>query len=103
MGSGDGPGAAAAAPRGKGANMATPATIGGTDQPVRAWVDGFEAGWRAPRGPAAFAAHFRPMLDPDVRMIQPMLPTIVGHGAFEERFVKPLFHLIPDGHGGVAR
>jgi ketosteroid isomerase-like protein len=36
-------------------------------------------------------------------MIQPQLPTLEGHRAFEEEFVKPLFALIPDLHGDVER
>jgi len=67
------------------------------------WVEGFTEGWRAPSGPDEFAAHFRPMLAPDVRLIQPQLPTAVGHRAFEDEFVKPLFALIPDLHGEVER
>jgi hypothetical protein len=68
-----------------------------------AWVEGFAEGWRAPRDPDAFAAHFRPLLSPSVRLIQPRLPATVGYGAFEERFVAPLFALIPDLHGEVER
>jgi ketosteroid isomerase-like protein len=67
------------------------------------WVDGFAAGWRAPSGPDAFAAHFRELLAPDVRLTQPQIPTTVGFRAFEERFVKPVFELIPDLHGDVER
>jgi hypothetical protein len=67
------------------------------------WLSGFTEGWRAPGDPDAFAAHFREMLAPDVRLIQPLLPTLVGHRAFEERFVKPIFELIPDLHGEVER
>jgi ketosteroid isomerase-like protein len=70
---------------------------------ARTWVGGFIEGWRAPKGPDTFAAHFRPMLAPDVRLIQPQLPTMVGHRAFEDGFVKPLFALIPDLHGEVER
>jgi ketosteroid isomerase-like protein len=66
-------------------------------------VDGFAEGWRAPPGPGAFATHFREMLAPDVRLIQPQLATVVGHRAFEEQFVKPLFALIPDARGEVER
>jgi ketosteroid isomerase-like protein len=43
------------------------------------------------------------MLAPDVRLIQPQTPTMVGHRAFEDEFVKPLFALIPDLHGEVER
>jgi ketosteroid isomerase-like protein len=67
------------------------------------WVEGFIAGWRAPRGPEAFAAHFSPMLAPDVRLIQPQLADVVGVRAFEEHFVRPLFGLIPDIRGEVER
>jgi ketosteroid isomerase-like protein len=66
-------------------------------------VAGFAEGWRAPAGPEAFSAHFRELLARDVRLIQPQLPTVVGHRAFEEQFVKPLFTLIPDLKGDVER
>jgi hypothetical protein len=67
------------------------------------WVAGFAEGWRAPGGPDAFVAHFRQLLADDVRLIQPQLPTIVGFDAFERRFVRPLFALIPDLYGYVER
>jgi ketosteroid isomerase-like protein len=67
------------------------------------WVAGFAEGWRAPSGPDAFVAHFRPLLAPDIRLIQPQVPTVVGHRAFAEEFVRPLFALIPDLHGEVER
>jgi ketosteroid isomerase-like protein len=70
---------------------------------AQTWVEGFAEGWLAPGSPEAFAAHFRTMLAPDVRLIQPQLPTMVGHQAFEDGFVKPLFALIPDLHGDVER
>ena len=70
---------------------------------AEAWVAGFVEGWRAPTGPDAFAAHFRPMLAPDVRLIQPQLPTVTGRRGFEEQFVRPLFALIPDVRGEVER
>jgi hypothetical protein len=65
-------------------------------------VRGFEAGWRDPANPRAFAEHFIPMLDPQVRMVQPQMPTLVGYDAFRQRFVEPLFALIPDLHGTVS-
>ena len=68
---------------------------------AEAWVRGFEAGWRDPRSPADFAAHFLPMLDPQIRLVQPQMPTLVGHDEFRNRFVEPLFALIPDLHGRV--
>jgi hypothetical protein len=67
------------------------------------WVAGFIEGWRAPSGPDALAAHFRPMLASDVRLIQPQLPETVGIAAFEEQFVKPVFALVPDVRGEVER
>lgn len=73
------------------------------EQTAQAWVEGFAAGWRKPGSPDAFAAHFRRMLAPEIRLIQPQLPTLAGHRAFEEGFVKPLFALIPDLHGEVER
>jgi SnoaL-like protein len=68
---------------------------------ARAWVEMFTEGWRSPQGPDAFADHFEPWLDPEIRLIQPQLPPIVGLAAFRERFVRPLFTLLPDLHGTV--
>jgi hypothetical protein len=70
---------------------------------AESWLAGFIEGWRAPQGPDAFVANFRPMLAPEVRLIQPQLPTVTGLGAFEEDFVRPLFALFPDVHGEVER
>jgi hypothetical protein len=67
------------------------------------WVERFKVGWRAGGGPGAFAAHFRPMLAPDVRLVQPQLPPLQGFEAFKESFVEPTFALIPDIHGEVER
>lgn len=67
------------------------------------WVERFKVGWRAGDGPDAFAEHFRPMLAPDVRLVQPQLPPLHGFEAFKESFVKPTFALIPDIHGEVER
>ena len=67
------------------------------------WVAGFAEGWRALGGPDAFVAPFRELLAPNVRLIQPQLPTLVGHRAFAQQFAKPIFALIPDLHGDVER
>jgi ketosteroid isomerase-like protein len=67
------------------------------------WVAGFAEGWRSPAGPDAFVEHFRPLLAPDIRLIQPQVPTVVGQRAFAEEFVRPLFALMPDLHGEVER
>jgi ketosteroid isomerase-like protein len=81
-------------------------TIDATTTPIidaEAWVAGFIEGWKTPRSATAFAAHFRSYLAPDVRLIQPQMPTIVGHRAFEAEFAEPLFALIPDLHGEIER
>ena len=78
-------------------------TASAANTSAQGWVEGFTEGWRAPEGPEAFSAHFRELLASDVRLIQPQLPTVVGHRAFEEQFVKPLFALIPDLRGDVER
>lgn len=65
------------------------------------WVSAFREGWRAPAGPREFVEHFQAMLAPQVRLVQPGLPTLVGHRAFSEGFVTPLFALIDDLRGEV--
>jgi ketosteroid isomerase-like protein len=65
------------------------------------WVHGFSAGWREPGGPHEFVDHFTPLLDPEIRLIQPQMPTLVGLEAFRRVFAEPLFDLIPDIHGEV--
>jgi ketosteroid isomerase-like protein len=72
-------------------------------QAAQAWVLAFAHGWLAPAGADAFADHFQPWFDPRVRLRQPLLPTLVGHQAFRERFARPLFALIPDLDGQVER
>jgi hypothetical protein len=57
---------------------------------AQTWVEGFAAGWLAPSSPEAFAEHFLTLLVQDVRLIQPLLATMVDHEAFEDGFVKPL-------------
>jgi SnoaL-like domain len=74
------------------------------DAPANAaerWVSEFIEGWRAPKSADAFADHFERVCTPDVRMIQPQMPTLVGREAFRERFARPSFALIPDLHAVV--
>ena len=71
------------------------------NQAAGEWVRGFAAGWRDPAGPAAFVEHFTPLLDPEIRLIQPQMPELVGLEAFRRGFAEPLFNLIPDIHGSV--
>jgi SnoaL-like domain len=82
-------------------NSVTPAAP--DTEAAQAWVAALAEGWLAPTSADAFADHFQPWLDPQVRLIQPQLPTLVGHRAFRERFARPLFALIPDLHGQVER
>jgi ketosteroid isomerase-like protein len=79
------------------------ATSAAAELLAKEWVAAFAEGWQAPGGADAFAAHFRPLLSADVRLIQPQLPTSVGRLAFQERFAKPIFALIPDLRGEVER
>jgi ketosteroid isomerase-like protein len=72
-------------------------------QAAQAWVLAFAHGWLAPADADAFADHFQPWFDPQVRLLQPLLPTLVGHQAFRERFARPLFELVPDLDGQVER
>jgi hypothetical protein len=72
-------------------------------QNAESWVQGFIEGWRDPRGPDAFVAHFGPMLAADVRLIQPRLPAVIGLQAFEHEFVRPLFALVADIRAEVER
>jgi ketosteroid isomerase-like protein len=74
----------------------------GDESDAEAWVHGFAEGWRAPASADGFADHFDPMIAPDIRLIQPQLPTLVGRRAFREHFARPLFGLIPDLHATVT-
>ena len=82
---------------------AVPRESDGFQAQAEHWVADFTEGWRAPKGPAAFVEHFRSRLAPDVRLVQPQLPTVVGLRGFEQRFVRPLFELMPDIRGEVER
>ena len=70
---------------------------------AQAWLLAFTEGWRAPASAEAFADHFEPWFDPHIRLIQPRLPTLIGHQAFRDHFAQPLFALIPDLNGQVER
>src|SRR5689334_1277438 len=66
------------------------------------WLGQFRDGWAAGAGAEAFIAHFRPLLAEDVLLIGPQLPPLRGLEAFEDRFVRPLFALMPDVRAEVA-
>lgn len=61
-----------------------------------AFVERFAAAWAAPT-PDRLCA----ITAPDVRLLQPLAPTIVGHAAFREQ-LRRVFELIPDLHGEVT-
>jgi SnoaL-like domain len=65
------------------------------------WVRDFAAGWRDPAGPEEFAAHFEELVDPDFRLVQPMLPPVQGIEHWREGFVRPIFAALPDLHAEV--
>jgi ketosteroid isomerase-like protein len=65
------------------------------------WIEAFTDGWRAPADADAFIAHFEPWLSPDIRLVQPQAPPVVGIDDFREKFVRPAFALMPDIHGTV--
>src|SRR5215207_9437692 len=67
------------------------------------WVGAFQEGWRSSTDADTFADHFEPWLDPQIRLIQRPLGTLVGREAFRNRFARPLFTLIPDLRGRVER
>jgi ketosteroid isomerase-like protein len=72
-----------------------------TQTEAEAFVETFDTYWRA-GGPAdAFVARWAPVLDPEVRLIQPQVRTLVGLDAFRRGFVEPLFALMPDARGEV--
>jgi ketosteroid isomerase-like protein len=76
------------------------AAPGEMDVPA-AWVEAFREGWRAPAGPREFAEHFQALLAPEVRLVQPGLPPLLGHRAFSEGFVAPLFALFDGLRGEI--
>jgi hypothetical protein len=80
-----------------------PAQAAGGHAAAEAWVAEFAAAWRAPGTPDAFADRFEPIIHPDIRLVQPQMPTLVGKRAFRHGFVYPLFAFIPDLHGEVER
>ena len=61
-----------------------------------AYAERFTAAWANPS-----IEGFCDILDPQVRLVQPLAPTIVGHAAFREQFAR-LFELIPDLYGEVT-
>lgn len=65
------------------------------------WVEAFAEGWRAPANTDAFCDHFEPLIDDEMRLIQPQLPTVVGKRAFRDAFAEPLFGLLSEIRGTV--
>jgi hypothetical protein len=65
------------------------------------FVAQFAEGWRAPQL-EEFIAQFTPLFAPDVRMVQPMVPTESGHAAMARVF-RWLFTALPGLRGEVVR
>ena len=68
---------------------------------VEAFVEAFAAGWRNPGTVDAFVAHYARIFHPDVRLVQPQPPVLVGMDEFRSGFAEPLFELMPDVWGEV--
>jgi ketosteroid isomerase-like protein len=75
------------------------ATTSATD--LEAVVEAFDAKWRAGGPAAAFVERWKDLLDPEIRLVQPQVPTLVGYEAFARGFVEPFFALMPDARGEV--
>ena len=73
----------------------------GTRVEVEAVVAAFDAKWRAGGPAAAFVERWKDLLDPEIRLVQPQVPTLVGYEAFARGFVEPFFALMPDARGEV--
>lgn len=66
---------------------------------AEAFLDAFVEGWRRPQPVEEFLHHFLPLVDPDVRLRQP-LGSEDGHDGFRRLF-RRLFTLMPDVHAEV--
>lgn len=75
-------------------------TAGVVTQPEAAEaVAWFAEGWRDPDY-ERFCDHFLPRMHSEVRLVQPLAATGIGHGAFRSQFAR-LFAVIPDVHARV--
>jgi ketosteroid isomerase-like protein len=70
---------------------------------ARAWVEAFTDGWRQPGDADAFAAHFERYADPELGLVQPLMPTVDGLAQWREGFVRPTFTMLPGLRGEVHR
>ena len=61
-------------------NAITPAAA--ESEAAQAWVLALAEGWRAPANADVFADHFQRWFDPQIRLIEPSLPILVGNEAF---------------------
>ena len=67
---------------------------------AESFVNKFAAGWRS-GSLESFLDSFAPLVDPDVRLIQPPLPTQRGWDGFVRLFTS-LYELMPDLRGEVV-
>jgi ketosteroid isomerase-like protein len=65
------------------------------------WVQRFTENWANPQ-PDRWLEQYRDLLDPEVRLIQPLTPPTQGLGQFKALF-DGIFALIPDLRGRVER
>jgi hypothetical protein len=68
---------------------------------VEAFVAAFAEAWSPPNDLQRALARYLPLLAEDVRLVQPQIPTLVGHEQFRVEFAEPMFAMIPDLHGEV--
>jgi ketosteroid isomerase-like protein len=92
---------AATAGNGLTASASTAATKTAAESTAAAWVENFADAWADPVDTDSFCDRFDAWFQPEVRMIQPSVRTVVGKRAFREDFARPLFDLVPDLRGTV--
>lgn len=78
-----------------------PEDAGEPRREVEAFVEAFAAGWRDPGPMDEFVAHYSRIFHPDVRLVQPQSPVLVGMDQFRRGFAEPIFALMPDARGHV--
>ena len=62
------------------------------------FVRAFAEGWAGPH-----LERLMELLHPDVRLVQPLFPTVSGHEAVEATFFRPLVRFLPDVRLEVKR
>jgi hypothetical protein len=65
------------------------------------WVRPFADAWRAPSDADSFADQLEPWLDPEVRLVQPQMPTLAGRRPSARGSPGRCSRSLPDLHGVV--